>query len=82
MNGDQPRILVIVASGESLLDARNADRNGRLHSVLVVPMYLGTTAPRHELRVARNIGHQVEHLPAAVGDEDGALYSVHRYGFG
>src|SRR5690606_33712562 len=80
MEGNQARVLMVVSSGEGLLQPGDADRNGRFHSVFVVTVYHRAPAPGHEIRVARNVCHQIEHLLAAVGDQDGALYGMHRYG--
>src|SRR5690606_6543702 len=78
MEADQVGVMVLVAGGEGLLDARNADGDGSLHSMLVVLVYDGSAAPGHELGVAGDIGDEIEHLRTAVRDEDRTLYFMHR----
>src|SRR5690606_29896545 len=78
MYGDELGILMLVAGGEGLSDTGDIDGNGRFHSVFIVFVHGGATAPGHEFGVSGHIGHQVEHLGAAMRNQDRSLYFMHR----
>lgn len=71
-------VFMMVARGERLLQAGKGNRDGCLHAVLVTMADRRPTTPGHELRVFLAICHQVKHLVGSIGNQDGALYGMHR----
>lgn len=69
---------MMVARGKGLFQAGKGNGDGGLYAVLVTMTDRRPTAPGHELGIFFTISDEVKHLVGAIGNQNGALYGMHR----